>query len=97
MSEVEDARAMEEVREGVCGPYMKGAILAKKLMRQGFFLMTMMEDCIKFIKKCHTCQIHEDVSQLPPMELHFISSPWPFSTWGLDIIREINPIASNRA
>ena len=74
---------------------MNGAILAKKLMRQGFFSMMMMEDCIKFIRKYHKYQIHGDVSHLPLTELHFISSLWPFSAWGLDIIREIRPTALN--
>ena len=61
---------MEEVHEGVCGPHMNRATLAKKLIRQGFFWMTMMEDCIKFIRKCHKCQIHGDISHLPHIELH---------------------------
>ena len=30
------------------------------------------------------------------IELHSISSLWPFLVWGLDIIEEIHPIASNR-
>ena len=86
---------MEEVNEGVYSPYMNEAILAKKLMRQGFFRMTMMEDYIKFVRKCHKCQIHGDVSHFPPTELHFISSPWPFSAWELEIIEEIHPTALN--
>ena len=57
--------------------------------------MTMMEDCIKFIRKCHKCQIHGDVSHIPPTKLYSISSPWPFSACGLDIIRKIHPTALN--
>ena len=57
--------------------------------------MTIVEDCVKFTKKCHKCQIHEDVSHLLYSELHTMFSPWPFSVWGLDIIGEIHPIASN--
>ena len=37
LNEIKATKAMEEVHEGVCGPHMNGAILAKKLMRQGFF------------------------------------------------------------
>ena len=82
LNEIEAAKAMEEIHEGVYGPHMNGAILAKKLMRQGFFWMTMMEDCIKFVRKCYKCQSHGDIIHLPPTELHFISSLWPFSAWG---------------
>ena len=30
-----------------------------------------------------------------PMPLHTMASPWPFSTWGIDIIGKIHPTASN--
>ena len=55
----------------------------------------MMEDCIKFVRKCYKCQIYGDIIHLPPTELHSISSPWRFSAWGLDIIGEIHPTTSN--
>ena len=32
---------------------------------------------------------------MPPTELHNLASPWPFSAWGIDIIGEIKPTASN--
>ena len=80
LNKTEVAKAMEEVHEGFCGPHMNGAILAKKLMRQRFLWMTMMEDCIRFVKKCYKCKVHKDISHLPPAKLHSISSPWPFST-----------------
>ena len=30
-----------------------------------------------------------------PMLLHTMTSPWPFFTWGIDIIGKIHPTASN--
>ena len=32
---------------------------------------------------------------MTPMPLHTITLPWPFSTWGMDIIGKIHPTASN--
>ena len=32
---------------------------------------------------------------MPPMPLHTMTSPWPFSTWGIDITRKIHPTTSN--
>ena len=29
------------------------------------------------------------------MSLHTMTSPWPFSTWGIDIIGKIHPTISN--
>ena len=49
----EAQKLMEEVHEGVCGPHMNGIMLAKKIMRQEFFWITMVEDYVKFTKKCN--------------------------------------------
>jgi len=32
---------------------------------------------------------------MPPMSLHTMTSPWPFFTWGIDIIGKIHLTASN--
>ena len=52
-------------------------------------------DCINMVRKCHECQLHGNKIHLPPTELHSLTSPWPFSAWGIDIIGEIRPTASN--
>ena len=35
--------------------------------------------------------MHGDFIHVPPSELHALTSPWPFSVWGIDIIRKISP------
>ena len=52
-------------------------------------------DCAIHIRKCHQCQVHRDLKHMPPMPLHTMTSPWLFSTQGIDIIGKIHPIASN--
>ncbi|KAJ9709492.1 hypothetical protein PVL29_001124 [Vitis rotundifolia] len=47
-------------------------------------------DCCKFIQRCLKCQIHEDLIHVPPLELYALTSPWPFSVWGIDIIGKIS-------
>lgn len=32
---------------------------------------------------------------MPPVPLNVISTPWPFATWGIDVIVRIEPTASN--
>ena len=39
--------------------------------------------------------MHGDMIHLPPSKLHALTSPWPFSVWGIDIIRNISPKSSN--
>ncbi|XP_055822014.1 uncharacterized protein LOC129890494 [Solanum dulcamara] len=52
-------------------------------------------DYIRFVRKCHQCQIHDDLIQIPPNELNVTSSPWPFTAWGMDAIGPIESAASN--
>jgi len=52
-------------------------------------------DCAAHVRKCHQGQLHGDLKHMLPMPLHTMASPWPFSTWGIDIIGKIHPTASN--
>ena len=91
----EAQKVMEEVHAGVCGPHMNGLNLSRKIVRQGFYWSTMEADCARMVKHCHGCQVHGNLSHLPHTELHGLSEPWPFSAWGIDMIGEIRPNASN--
>ena len=48
-------RTMREVHAGVCGPYIGGHMLAHKIMRTGYFLLTMETDCCQFVQRCIEC------------------------------------------
>ena len=39
--------------------------------------------------------MHEDLIHVPPFELHALTSPWPFSTWGVDVIEKFSPKSSS--
>nr|CAN81302.1 hypothetical protein VITISV_024592 [Vitis vinifera] len=88
-------RVMREVHAGVCGPHMGGHMLARKIMRTGYFWLTMETDCCQFVQRCPECQIHGDLIHVPPSELHALTSPWSFSVWGIDIIGKISPKSSS--
>ncbi|XP_055800997.1 uncharacterized protein LOC129870292 [Solanum dulcamara] len=88
-------RLLEEIYAGTCGPHMNGFTLAKKILRAGYFWMTMERDSIRYVQKCHQCQVHGDFIRVPPNELNIMGSPWPFSAWGMDVIGPIEPPASN--
>jgi len=42
-------------------------------------------------KKCLSCQKQSPKTHLHQEELHHISSPWPFSKWGMNIIKPFTP------
>jgi len=94
--ELEEAKKiLKEVHGGICGTHASGHRMAKQIMRLGYYWLTMETDCINHARKCHKCQIYDDQIHVPPNPLHVISSPWPFSMWGIDIIGAISPKASN--
>ncbi|XP_070056937.1 uncharacterized protein [Nicotiana tomentosiformis] len=78
---LEAEKIMNEVHSRVCGPHMNGYVLAKKILRAGYYWMTMEKDCFSFVRKCHQCQIHGDRIHAPPLELHHMSAPWQFVAW----------------
>ena len=39
--------------------------------------------------------MHVDLIHVTPSELHALTSPWPFSVWGIDIIGKISLKSSN--
>ncbi|XP_077237293.1 uncharacterized protein LOC143878964 [Tasmannia lanceolata] len=70
-------------------------MLARKIHRLSYFWTTLEADCFSFVKTCHLCQIHANLIHVPPSELHSLTSLWPFSIWGIDIIGKISPRSSN--
>jgi len=41
---------------------------------------------MKYAQRCNQCQKHVDCHHAPLEELRSIHSPWPFHTWGIDIL-----------
>ena len=39
--------------------------------------------------------MHGDLIHVSPLELHALTSPWPFSVWGIDIIGKFSPNSSS--
>lgn len=77
---------MGEIHEGICGPHMSGTMMAKKILRQGYYWTTMEADYASYVRRCYKCQTHTDHLRIPPKELYIMTFPWSFSTWGIDFI-----------
>jgi len=86
---------IDEVHEGSFGTHANGHAMAMKILRAGYYWLTMKSDCSIHVRKCHKCQAFADNVNAPPHPLNFMSTPWPFSMWGIDVIGAIEPKASN--
>jgi len=47
------------------------------------------------VKSFHDCQTHTSLNHVLPSKFYSMTSPWPFSVWGIDVIGRIVPKASN--
>ena len=82
----EGKKIVHEIHEGVCGTHANGHVMARQIIRAGYYWMTLENDCINYVRKCHKCQIYADKIHVPPTSLNVMVSPWPFSMWGMDSI-----------
>ncbi|XP_050908378.1 uncharacterized protein LOC127122002 [Lathyrus oleraceus] len=80
---------------GCEGVHAKGPAMAKKILRAEYYWTTVKVDYYNFVRRYHKCQIYGDKIFVPPTPLNILTSPWPFSMWGIDMIRMIEPKASN--
>ncbi|RDY14324.1 Retrovirus-related Pol polyprotein, partial [Mucuna pruriens] len=95
---VDDCEAreiMEEVHGGAFSTHANGHTLARKILRAGYYWSKMESDCCQHVKRCMKCQMYVDNIHIAHTALHNLTSPWPFSMWGLDMICPIKPKASN--
>ncbi|XP_050918754.1 uncharacterized protein LOC127136206 [Lathyrus oleraceus] len=86
---------IKEIHEGWFGIHANGHAKSRKILRVGYYWLTMESNCFNYARKCHKCQIYVDKVHVPLTLLNVLSSPWPFSTWAIDMIGEIKPKASN--
>jgi hypothetical protein len=93
---VEEAnRLIQEMHARLMGAHANGLFLARKIMRAGYYWLTMERDCIRHVQTCHKCQMYQNCKNAPPQYLHTMAWPWPFSAWGMDVIGAITSKASN--
>ncbi|XP_057721199.1 uncharacterized protein LOC130935456 [Arachis stenosperma] len=77
---------LREVHEGCCGHHIGGKALARKLIRAGYYWPSMMADSKEFVKKYVKCQENANFHRAPASELSLLTSSWPFSQWGVDLL-----------
>ncbi|RDX93508.1 hypothetical protein CR513_24215, partial [Mucuna pruriens] len=86
---------LEEVHGGAFSTHANGHALACKILRVGYYWSKMESDCCQHVKRCMKCQMYVDNIHMALSALHNLTSLWPFSMWGLDMIGPIEPKESN--
>uniref|UniRef100_A0A2N9HQN2 Uncharacterized protein n=1 Tax=Fagus sylvatica TaxID=28930 RepID=A0A2N9HQN2_FAGSY len=91
LSLAESQIVMKEAHSGECGEHQGKKRLYQLLLTLGYYWPTMKKDTADFVKSCHTCQLQANLIHTHPTSLQNMATPWPFHTWGLDLIGPINP------
>jgi len=86
---LDDDRAkyvLTELHRGICGMHSRARYMATRVLRAGYYWPTLRQDAHSFSQRCLECQKCRPLHTLPMEELHHITSPWPFTMWGMDIL-----------
>ncbi|RDX86771.1 hypothetical protein CR513_31860, partial [Mucuna pruriens] len=86
---------LEVIHEGAFGTHANGHAMAKKFQRADHYWAKMEIDYCDHVKKCHKCQIYTDNVHVPLAPLNTLTTPWPFTIWGIDVIDPSELKASN--
>ena len=68
---------MHEIHEGVCGSHLEAQTMATKVLRAGYYWLTIQGGCTEFVHKCLKGQEYGTLSHQKLENLHYILSPWP--------------------
>ena len=68
-----------EVHEGSFGTHANRHAMARKILRAGYYWLTMESDCCLHVRKCHKCHTFANNVNAPPVPLNVLTAPWPFS------------------
>jgi len=71
------------IREGVYGGHSGARTMAAKVLRDGYYCLTLQGDYAEYVKKCAKCQEFGPLHHLKPEVLHSMTSPWSFVIWGM--------------
>ena len=77
---------LEELHEGIYESHIGERSLSHRAITQGYWWSGMQKEAQEYVKKCDQCQKFAPNTHQPGGVLNPLSSPWPFTQWGLDIV-----------
>jgi len=81
----DEARSlMGEIHEGVCGAHQSAFKMKWMIRRNGYYWLTILEDCFKYFKGCPGCQKFGNIQRAPASAMNHQGSLMNSqSVWGL--------------
>jgi len=86
---VEGQQILEEIHSGCYGNHAASRTLVAKAFRSGYYWPTTLKDIEELVRHCKGCQFFAKQAHVPTHNLICIHPSWPFSCWGLDMVRPL--------
>ena len=77
---------LREIHEGIYRNHTRARSLAGKVLRARYYWPTLQKDAYNIVRVCDKCQRFANVQTRPGETMTPISSPWPFTQCGIDIM-----------
>ena len=90
----EAKKVLQELHDGPAGRHYVGDTTAHKILRTGYYWLTLFKDAHNYVRKCQIFQTIVERQNKPSFPLQPVNIDHPFEQWGLDIIGEIVPHSS---
>jgi hypothetical protein len=84
---------LNDFHTGACGGHLSGLTTAQKILRVGYFWLTLIKDCIESVKKCHPCQVFSQKMRAHLAPMFPVITVGPFTKWGFDYTTCNPPLA----
>jgi hypothetical protein len=91
LSKAEGQDILLEVHVGICEGHIGARALAAKVLQQGFYWPTMIDDAAKLASTHKACQKFSHQSKCPTQPSQLIAPSWPLWQWGIDIMGKLTP------
>jgi hypothetical protein len=95
LSRDEGRELLTQTQSDVCGGHIGGRALTTKVLRQGFYCPSILDDASKLIKTCQACQFFLPNTQAPSQPTQLITPSWPLQRWGTDIVGPLTTAQGN--
>lgn len=91
----EPKKALTKVHDDIFGEHSNGLAPTQKLLRAGYYWLTMQADVVCYAKSCQKCQLHGNLIHAPRRELIPFMTYLPFQQCSFDLLSKIHPSSSN--
>jgi hypothetical protein len=95
LNKTEGQDILSEIHVGTCGGHVDTRALAAKVLRQGFYWPTVIDDAAKLVSTCEACQMFSHKTKAPTQPAQPIAPSWPLQRWGIDIVGKLTPAQGN--